>query len=77
MPSEKSPSLVHSAPILADYISRENLAQELQVSSRTLDRWHGRRIGPPRCLIGRKVFYRRVSVRDWLISREQAEVAET
>ena len=64
------------SPILVDHISRESLAEELNVSTRTLDRWHGQRMGPPRCLIGRKVFYRRDSVRGWLASREQSEVAE-
>ena len=63
-------------PILDGYISRESLAEQLNISTRTLDRWHGHRMGPPRCLIGRRVFYKVDSVRDWLASREQTEVAE-
>lgn len=59
--------------LLADWISREDLAEELMVKPDTLARWEARREGPPCMRIGRKVYYRQSSVRDWLLSREQGQ----
>jgi predicted DNA-binding transcriptional regulator AlpA len=54
-----------------DYLERPELARELRKSTRTLDRWHSLRIGPPRVVIGRTILYRRQSVLEWLASREE------
>ncbi len=62
-----------SQGLLADWISRDQLAQELMVTADTLSRWEARREGPPCMRVGRKVFYRRSSVEDWLCSREQSQ----
>lgn len=62
-----------SQGLLADWISRDQLAQELMVTADTLSRWEARREGPPCMRVGRKVFYRRSSVEDWLLSREQSQ----
>ena len=59
--------------LLAGWISRDQLAQELMVTADTLSRWEARREGPPCMRVGRKVFYRRSSVEDWLLSREQSQ----
>ena len=59
--------------LLADWISREELAEELMVKPDTLARWEARREGPPCMRIGRKVYYRQSSVREWLLSREQGQ----
>ena len=59
--------------LLADWISREDLAEELMVKPDTLARWEAKREGPPCMRIGRKVYYRQSSVRDWLLSREQSQ----
>jgi len=56
--------------LMDDFLPPEETADELGVTRRTLDRWHTRRIGPPRIQIGRKIYYRRESVRDWLLSNE-------
>lgn len=56
--------------VLAEYMTSDELASELGVCKRTLDRWHSRRIGPPRVTIGRKPLYRRGGVADWIRSRE-------
>ena len=61
--------------LLADWISRDQLALELSVTPDTLGRWDARRAGPPCTRIGRKVFYRRSSVEAWLLSREQGRPA--
>lgn len=61
--------------LLAEWISRDDLAEELMVKPDTLARWEARREGPPCMRIGRKVYYRQSSVRDWLLSREQGQPA--
>ncbi|MBW6496065.1 MAG: helix-turn-helix domain-containing protein [Burkholderiaceae bacterium] len=58
--------------LLADWISREQLAQALGLKSDTLARWEARREGPPCTRLGRKTFYRRASVQAWLCAQEQA-----
>lgn len=62
-----------SLNLLADWIAREQLAQELMITTDTLSRWESRREGPPCMRVGRKVFYRRASVEQWLLSREQSQ----
>ena len=57
--------------LLADWISREQLACELELTSDTLARWEARRVGPPCTRIGRKTLYRRASVLDWIRAQEQ------
>lgn len=59
-----------------DYLGRAELALGLGKSTRTLDRWHTLRIGPPRVVIGRTILYRRQSVLEWLASREEPAVAQ-
>lgn len=59
----------------ADLLTPDEVADELETTRRTIDRWHSRRIGPPRIKIGRKVYYRREAVRDWLLANEGREVA--
>ena len=56
-----------------DYLEPAELARELDVSPRTIHRWHVMRIGPPRVTIGRTVLYRRESVRQWLADREERQ----
>lgn len=58
-----------------DLLTPDEVAEELETTRRTIDRWHSRRIGPPRIKIGRKVYYRREAVRDWLLANEGREVA--
>jgi predicted DNA-binding transcriptional regulator AlpA len=61
----------HPAPLLAGCISRDDLAQELGLAPDTLGRWASRREGPPCIRIGRRVFYRRTAVQDWIRTQEQ------
>jgi predicted DNA-binding transcriptional regulator AlpA len=58
--------------LLDGYLRREELAQQLGVSARTIDRWQMLRCGPPRVAIGRTILFNLDSVRQWLQSREQA-----
>ncbi len=57
--------------VLDEWMTRRALARELGVSVDTLARWETCRIGPPSIRVGRKVLYRRETVREWL--REQEE----
>jgi len=56
--------------ILADWISRNELARELGITTDTLGRWAAQRKGPAYVKAGRKIFYRRDVVRAWLQSKE-------
>ena len=58
--------------LLADWISREQLARALDLTTDTLSRWEARRQGPPCTRIGRKTFYRRAAIQAWIRSQEQA-----
>jgi len=60
-------------PILAEFLTREELASELRRNPRTLDRWEVLGMGPPRTMVGRKILYRRASVQRWLAAQENAE----
>ena len=57
-------------PILAEFMTIEDLAVELGRNKRTLDRWDALGIGPPRTRVGRTVLYRRSSVQKWLVAQE-------
>jgi hypothetical protein len=57
-------------PILAEFMTIEDLAAELGRNKRTLDRWDALGIGPPRTRMGRTVLYRRASVQKWLVAQE-------
>jgi hypothetical protein len=60
-----------SSEILEGYISRLELAKQLDKHVNTLARWGALQIGPPVTRIGRQPFYDLDSVREWLRSREQ------
>ena len=63
--------------LLADWISREQLAGELGLACDTLARWEARQLGPPCTRIGRKVLYRRTSVESWIDAQEQTRHVRT
>jgi hypothetical protein len=63
--------LERAGTILADYMTPDQLARELGICKRTLDRWQARRSGPPRVTVGRRPLYRREAVAQWLRKREE------
>jgi hypothetical protein len=63
-----------SRALLSGWISRADLAQELEVTEGTLRRWAAERWGPPCIRAGRKVFYRRSAVVEWLEDQEAADL---
>lgn len=56
--------------LMGGWISRTELALQLGVSEDTLRRWDVARFGPPCIRAGRKIFYRRTAVLDWLEEQE-------
>ena len=56
--------------VLTGYVTPCQLAAELGVSLRTLQRWHGLRCGPPRVTVGRTILYNVAAVRRWLENHE-------
>lgn len=62
---------VGTRPMLSEWMTRAELAAELDLTSETLCRWTARRIGPAPTQVGRKVLYRRETVRAWLLAQEQ------
>jgi predicted DNA-binding transcriptional regulator AlpA len=64
------------APLVLDgFLRREELAQQLGLSPRTIDRWDALRQGPPRVSVGRTILYNIESVREWLRSQERQPVS--
>ena len=63
-----------SRTVLSGWISRADLARELEVTEGTLRRWAAERWGPPCIRAGRKVFYRRSAVVEWLEDKEAADL---
>ncbi len=61
--------------LLTDYLTPAELAVELGVCARTIERWHRLREAPPRTKVGKRVLYRRESVAEWLRSCEQVAEA--
>jgi len=55
------------------YTSKE-LSELLDISEKTLLRWHYERKGPPRCQVGRFIRYRKQAVQEWLIANECSRV---
>lgn len=66
-----NPSTDPAPSVLAGYISEADLARQLNLSVRTLQRLATRRLGPPRIKVGRLIFYNVDHVRDWLAKQEQ------
>jgi len=57
--------------ILDDYALPAQLAKELGICVKTLERWRAVGHGPPITKIGRTILYRRASVVKWLEAQER------
>jgi hypothetical protein len=66
-----------SEVITGDLLGQSEAAAELHVHLSTLRRWEALDQGPPRIKIGRKVFYRRSSLRNWLLAHESGQPSRT
>ena len=57
--------------ILDDYMTTEQLADELDVTPLTIRRWRAQKKGPRVTWIGRRLYYHRSSVAAWLAAQEE------
>jgi len=55
---------------LAEWITRDDLAKQLALTTDTLARWATQGNGPARIKVGRRVFYCKSTVQKWLKSQE-------
>jgi hypothetical protein len=62
----KTPDTDH---LLAGYMTPEELAAELDMAVITLATWRMWQEGPPYIKVGRKVFYSRTTVKEWIASQ--------
>lgn len=60
-----------AAHILADHLTEQEFADDLEVGLRTVRRWRALRQSPPYVVIARRVYYRRAAVEEWLRNRER------
>jgi hypothetical protein len=70
----KSESLHGADNFAREYISEGQLASLLNVSIRSIRRWHTLRTGPTRTHAGRRTLYRMTSIEDWLKNNESEAV---
>jgi hypothetical protein len=63
---------------LAGYWTKPEVAAKLRTTTRTLDRWHVERIGPPRISVGnrrsRTILYKISELLAWLDAQQQRPV---
>lgn len=57
--------------LLADYLSKKQLAHELGVAVRTVNRWRHHRSGPKAVHVGGRIYFRREDVAAWLAQRTE------
>lgn len=56
--------------VAGELYSVEDLARLLGVTKETVFRWNSGGTAPRRLMIGRRVYYRRSDVRDWINARQ-------
>lgn len=62
-------------PLLADYLTRQQLADELNIDLRTLSRWRWQRKGPPATRVAGRVLFKRADVVAWIESQREQVAA--
>lgn len=60
-----------SHDLLTGLMTKAEAAKQLRHSTRSLDRWHTDRTGPPRFLVGGMVVYDRGDVNAWLAAQKE------
>jgi hypothetical protein len=57
--------------LLDEYLTEDELAEQIGRTLRTIRRWRALGEGPPWCRVGRQTFYRKQTVRAWFAGLEQ------
>ena len=65
----------NQSSLKAQYLTCAEASEILHISEQTLYRWRRQRQGPPVSKVGRKNFYRRDAVVEWLLSLERSPSA--
>lgn len=60
----------------SDLVDRKAAAIALDISTRTLDRWHHDGFGPPRIQYRRKVRYRLSAIESWVRGHEHSPASQ-
>ena len=68
----ESAAATNNNSLLSGYLTEREMAAQLGISRRTLRQWRAVEAGPPRTIIGRKIYYRADAAADWLRSRQEA-----
>jgi len=63
-------------PLLDDYMTRAELAVQLNCTERTLERWFSQGTGPAITRLGKTPIYRIASVQAWLLNQERQFVCQ-
>jgi excisionase family DNA binding protein len=66
----KMPTPNNENGVLAEYLTEQELAEQLHITVVTLKRWRALRQAPPVTRLGRTILFRRDAVDKWLVSRE-------
>jgi excisionase family DNA binding protein len=61
-----------SGTVLDDYLTREQLAEELGITTRTLGLWKARGEAPPATRVGARVYFHKDDVSAWLRKQRKA-----
>lgn len=59
-------------PLLGEYLNMRQLADELSISFKTLERWRLQRKAPPACRIGGRLLFKRSDVLAWIEAQREA-----
>ena len=70
-PTQQNKSGASETSVLSDYWDTDELAAELDVKPLTIVRWRLAKRGPPLTYLGRRILYRKESVRAWLAAQER------
>ena len=60
---------------VTELITAEQLAEEWQMSAKTLESWRSKRIGPPYHKMHGLIRYSRKAVEEWLAAQQEARTA--
>ncbi len=73
--AQGSPEIGHNGGpplVLADFLTEEELCEQLHIHARTLKRWRDLGRGPPRTILpGRRAVYSAANIASWLRSLEE------